>query len=87
MSHEEIVMSFKENHPEFAAIEAHVTRARLDRAVDLAESFARAARALGTAAARAAQRLNAVMERGYNAELDRRAVEADAFLRRSMPRY
>jgi hypothetical protein len=27
------------------------------------------------------------MERGYAEELDRRAIEADAFLRRSVPRY
>ena len=41
----------------------------------------------GAALLRSFKRLGAAMERGYAAELDRRAIEADAFLRRSVPKY
>jgi hypothetical protein len=38
------------------------------------------------ALARSLKRLGEVIGRAYDVELDKRAIEADAFLRRSIPR-
>jgi len=68
---------------EFAPIEQHIRNANLERAAYIGGLFARGAAAVS----RALKRIGAAMERGYAEELDRRAIEADAFLRRSVPRY
>lgn len=38
--HKEIEMSFKDSYPEYAAIEEHIRRARLERSVAIAHMFA-----------------------------------------------
>ena len=76
-------MSKSPIHPDFASIEEHIRRAHLERSAYVGRFVAEG----GVALARAIKRLGATMERGYAAELDRRAVESDAFLRRSVPRY
>ncbi|HXZ49735.1 MAG TPA: hypothetical protein VEG27_11970 [Usitatibacter sp.] len=62
------------------SVEDHIERARTARAAYIGQLIAEG----GAALDRAVKRLGAVMERGYNAELDRRALEADTFLRRSV---
>ncbi len=76
-------MSFKDNRPDLATVEQYIQRARLERSAYVGRLIAQG----GTGLAKALKRLGAAMERGYAEELDRRAVEADAFLRRSVPRY
>jgi hypothetical protein len=80
-------MSFKETHPEFAPIQGHIERLRLERAATIGAAAAEVARSVMVAIGDAFKRLGRHMERGYAAELDSRAIEADAFLRRSAPRY
>jgi ParB-like chromosome segregation protein Spo0J len=80
-------MSTPKTASDFAPIQQHIARFRLERMAAIAQDLADAARAATLAIGRAWKRLGAAMERGYCAELDRRAVEADAFLRRSAPRY
>jgi len=69
--------------PQYEDVAEHIRRARLERSVYLAEAFAglveRVARALRTFGERFAD--------GLEAERDRRAIEADVFLRRSVGRY
>ncbi len=79
--------SNRSNPSDFAPIQDHIARFRLERMAGIAEEIAGAVRALAVAALQAWKRFGAAMERGYNAELDRRAVEADVFLHRSTPRY
>jgi hypothetical protein len=80
-------MSSRDTRSGFAPIQEHIARFGLEHTARLAEAVADAARNATLAARHAWKRLGAAMERGYAAELDRRAVEADAFLRRSAPRY
>jgi len=69
--------------PQYADVQDHIRRARLERSVYLAEAFAtlvhRTALLLKSFAGR--------MSDGLAAENDRRAIEADVFLKRSVGRY
>ena len=67
----------------FRCVERHIQRAEAARSAYLGHLVARALGALR----RSLKRFGAALERGHAAELDRRAIEADAFLRRSVPRY
>jgi hypothetical protein len=80
ISHEEIRMNRIETHPDFTRIEQHIRDAHLQRTAYLGHLIADG----GIALARALKRLGAVMGRAYDVELDQRAIEADAFLRRSI---
>jgi hypothetical protein len=74
---------FESQFPHYAAVQGHIRRARLERSVHLAEAFA-------TLVHRAALLLKAFagrMSEGLAADNDRRAIEADVFLRRSVGRY
>jgi hypothetical protein len=75
-------MDFKNEYPEFAVIERQIRIARAERAAAIGSLLAGAV--LGTI--RGLKHLGTVFSRGLEAERDRRAVEADAFLRRSVPR-
>jgi len=68
---------------DFTPIQVHIRRENVGRSAYVGSLIAGA----GAGLARALKRLGAAMERGYAEELDRRAIEADAFLRRSVPRY
>lgn len=68
---------------DFTPIQPHIDHFNLQRQAGLAQDITAAVRDVTLAAGRAWKRFTAAMERGYSAELDRRAVEADAFLRRS----
>lgn len=68
---------------DFVALGEHIRKARLECSIALGESVARIAQALG----RGIRGFLGAMQHGYEAECDRRAIEADAFLKRSVPRY
>jgi hypothetical protein len=76
-------MDFKNDYPEYASIERHIRRARIERAATIGTFFAQASVAI----LRGGKRIADTFGRGLDAERDRRAVEADAFLRRSVPRH
>ena len=76
-------MDFKDTYPDFAVIEKHIKRARVERSVALAQVFADAITSIG----RGLRNLGDSMGKGLAAERDRRAIEADSFLKRSVPKY
>jgi hypothetical protein len=76
-------MSFKDTYPEYASIEHHIRRARAERSVAIAHALAGLVVIIG----RGLKRLASITSSGLAAERDRRAIEADAFLKRSVPRY
>jgi hypothetical protein len=76
-------MDFKETYPDFAAIESHIRKARLERSVALAQMFANGLFSIG----RGLRILGRSMGKGLAAERDRRAIESDSFLKRSVPKY
>ncbi|HET9470128.1 MAG TPA: hypothetical protein VFO24_03425 [Usitatibacter sp.] len=75
-------MSRTEIPADFTSIEEQIRNANLQRAAYMGGLIAEG----GVALARSLKRLGAVMARAYDVELDKRAIEADAFLRRSVPR-
>ena len=75
--------SFKETYPDFAAVEGHIRRARAERSLYIAMAITNGLVALG----RGFKRLAAATGQGLAAERDRRAIESDAFLKRSVPKY
>lgn len=76
-------MKFNEKYPDFASIEQHIHRARVERAVYLADAIV----GVVTTTIGGLRRLAELIGRNVRAEADRRAIEADAFLKRSVPKY
>jgi hypothetical protein len=76
-------MNFKEQYPDFAAIEGQIHAARAERALHISQVIVAAIES----AVRGVKTLGGSMGRGFAAERQHRAVEADAFLRRSVPKY
>jgi hypothetical protein len=76
-------MDFRSEYPDYAAIEKHVRAARIERAVVVSQALIGVVDCI----VRGVKRLAAALGRGIEAERDRRAVESDAFLKRSVPRY
>lgn len=76
-------MDFKDTYPDFAAIEVHIIKARAERSVAMAQYFAESLMALG----RWLRNVARSMGTDLAAEHDRSAIEADPFLKRSVPRY
>ena len=76
-------MNFKEKYPDFAAIEGHIRAARLERAVYLSQVL------VDTVEATIAglKRLGSYVSGNVDAGRARRTVQADVFLKRSVPRY
>jgi quinol monooxygenase YgiN len=66
-------MRFSQQYPDFAAIEAHVQRARVQRSVAIAQMIADGLEAIARA-----------FTGNEKAEADRRHVAAEPFLRRSI---
>jgi hypothetical protein len=75
-------MDFRTNYPDYAVIEEQIRRARIERSVVVSQYVVNA----GEAIVRGIKRLATAVGRGLEAERDRRAVESDAFLKRSVPR-
>jgi hypothetical protein len=78
----EAPVDFKTRYPDFASIEDHIRRARAQRSVAVAHAFA----SLWDAAERGFTRLARSISQGLEAERERRAIEADAFVRRWVPK-
>ena len=76
-------MRFKDKYPDFGAIEIQIRRARAERQVAIATAFANAICGIASGIKRLALRAG----NGLAAERDRRAIESDAFLKRSVPKY
>ena len=76
-------VDIRNEYPDFAMIEAQIRRARVERSLALSQALVNAGEAIGRGLRRAADALS----RGLDAERDQRAIEADAFLKRSVPRY
>jgi len=74
---------FKNRYPEYATVEEHIRQSRLERSVAIAEWLSE----LVVSTGRGVQRLVEATGASLAAERDRRAVEADAFLKRSVPKY
>ena len=73
-------MSFKDDYPEYAAIEHHIRHARAERAVAIATLFA-------NGIARIAGLFTRVTESPAARTSERRAIESDAFVKRWVPKY
>ncbi|HEX4779406.1 MAG TPA: hypothetical protein VH301_01550 [Usitatibacter sp.] len=69
------------DYPEFIPVEAHVRRAHLERAAHIGHLFGVATERILKALKHAA----IAFGDGLAAERERRAIEADVFLRRSAP--
>jgi len=76
-------MDFKTEFPDFASVAEHVHRAHVERSVYLGHLIAD----FIATTSRGLKRIAGSLGNGLAAERDRRAVEADAFLKRSVPRY
>jgi hypothetical protein len=73
-------MDFKNQYPEYADVQDLIHRARLERSVAIAHFIA----ASIAAVIDGARRLVDIVSHGHAAEADRRTVEVDPFLRRSI---
>ena len=76
-------MSFKDTFPDFVAIEKHIQRAHAQRSLAIAQAIANFTVFVG----RGIRKMGELMGRGLAAERDRRAIEADSFLKRAVPKY
>ncbi|MGZ5031618.1 MAG: hypothetical protein ACXWAC_00325 [Usitatibacter sp.] len=76
-------MDFKLEYPEYAAIEDHIRKVQALRAVAVSHAIVAGIDAV----VRGVKRIGKILGEGYAAERDRSAIEADAFLKRSVPRY
>ena len=76
-------MRFNELPSDFSAIERHIHAARIERAAYLSQAIVAGIGAV----VRGMRRLGEMLGRNVRAEADRRAIEADSFLRRSVPKY
>ena len=75
-------MDFKTEYPEFASVEQHIRRARAERSVAIAHALAN----LWEATERGLKRLARAFSDNLAAERDRRAIEADSFVKRWVPK-
>ncbi|HXF77694.1 MAG TPA: hypothetical protein VN598_02445 [Usitatibacter sp.] len=73
-------MDARTHYPEFLSVEEHIRRAQLQRSAHIAHLIAVGVDRLASALAQAGR----AMGDGLAAERERRAIEADAFLRRAV---
>jgi len=76
-------MDFRTEYPDYAAIQDHIRRARAERSVVIAQMIANAIEAV----VRGTRRFATDLGNGLQADWEKRAIEADSFLKRSIPRY
>jgi hypothetical protein len=74
-------MDFKTRYPDYALIEHHIRRAHAERSVAVAQAIVGVLMAMGRGLKRFTD--GPVLA----AAADRRAIEADAFLKRSVAKY
>ncbi len=72
-------MDFKTTYPEYAAIEEHIRRARIERSIAIAHAIAGFVDAVG----RGTRRLVDAMSAGAPAKADRRAIARAPFFPRA----
>ena len=75
-------MNFKEKYPDFAAIENHIRNARAERSLAIAVALSE----LVMGIVKGIKRVS-LAGSGLPFERERQAIAADAFLKRSVPRY
>ena len=73
-------MDAKTHYPEFISVEEHIRRAQLQRSAHVAHLIAVGVDKL----ARRLRQAATTMSHGLDAEMERRAIEADVFLRRAI---
>ena len=73
-------MRHPENYPNFEVIEEHVRRARIERSLVISQMIVAAIQAIVAGVRKA----KAAMDVRMDAELERRHLEADPFLKRSV---
>ena len=73
-------MSFKDDYPEYAAIEQHIRRAHAERAVAIASLLANGLASIARLFTRATESPAATVS-------ERRAIESDSFVKRWVPKY
>jgi hypothetical protein len=71
-------MSFRTQYPDFATVEEHIRRARVERSVAIASMLS----TLIVKAINGTKRLAEAASEGLAADRDNRAIEADAFVKR-----
>ena len=75
-------MDFRTEYPEYAPIEQHIRRARAERSVYIATVLANGIHAVTRGIRRLAADLG-----GVQADWEKRFVQSDSFLKRSVPKY
>ena len=73
-------MDAKTHYPEFISVEEHIRQAQLQRSAHVAHLIAVGLDRL----AKRLRQAGITMSKGLDAEMDRRAIEADVFLRRAI---
>lgn len=71
-------MNFQQKYPDFAAIENQILAARIERAVYLSTAIANGINWV----VESGKRLAAAINRNVEAEIERRAIQSDPFLKR-----
>jgi hypothetical protein len=73
-------MNFQQKYPDFAAIENQIMAARVERAVYVSTAIVKAINWL----VEGGRKLTAAVNRSVEAEIERRAIESDPFLKRQV---
>jgi hypothetical protein len=76
-------MDFRTEYPDYEAIQGHIRRAHAERSLAIAQMIANAIEAI----VRGTRRFAADLGNGLQADWEKRAIEADSFLKRYVPRY
>jgi hypothetical protein len=76
-------MDIRNDYPDFAAIEKQIRQARAERSLYIAHLIVAGLERL----ARGTRRIVANLGNGLQADWEKRAIEADSFVKRSVPRY
>jgi hypothetical protein len=76
-------MDIRNDYPDFAPIEAQIRQARAERALYLSQLLVSGLERL----ARGVRRVASDLGNGLQADWEKRAIEADSFLKRSVPRH
>ena len=76
-------MDIRNDYPDFAPIEKQIRQAHAERALYIASLLTDAVMTVGRGIRRVARDLG----NGLQADWEKRAIEADSFLKRSVPRY
>jgi hypothetical protein len=81
LAKENAMSSFSNQYPEYRTIEQHIRRAHAERSIAIAHALATAVEAT----VRGLKRLVGSLGDNMQAEHERRLIQADSFLRRSIP--